>query len=121
MKSDWSNSNYGIDNQVRKRPVRHDVSSDWETETEDQETIVETPLRRPNTMPKVLTCGKEKFPLANWTSVTNRQGHNSQIDGHDTVSTSFPRRDPNAKKNLMVMVSINKSQTYSLASLEKNW
>ena len=56
MKSDWGDSDDGTDNQVRKRPIRHDVPSDWEVETEDQETMVEILLRRPNTMPKVLTC-----------------------------------------------------------------
>ena len=82
LKLDWSDSDDGKDNQVRKRPIQHDVSSDWQTETEDQETIVETPLRRPNTMPKVLTCRKGKFLFANWTSVAKGQGHNSQNDGH---------------------------------------
>ena len=36
MKSDWSDSDDGKDNQVRKRPIRHDISSDWEKETEDK-------------------------------------------------------------------------------------
>ena len=48
--------------------MRSEITSDWETEIEDdQDTIVETPLRRPNTMPKVLTSRKGKYPLANWT------------------------------------------------------
>ena len=45
MKSDCSNSYDGKDNQVRKRPIRHDITSDCETETEAQETIVESQLR----------------------------------------------------------------------------
>ena len=69
MKSDWSDSDDGKDNQARKKPIRHDITSDWETEREDQETIIEASLRRPNTMPKVLTCRKGKFPVANWTSI----------------------------------------------------
>ena len=56
MKSDWSDSDDGKDNQTRKITIIHDISSDWEAKTEDQETIVETPLRRPNMMPKVLMC-----------------------------------------------------------------
>ena len=63
-------------------------------------------------MPKVLTCGKGKFPLANWTSVAKEQGHNSQNDGHDIPSTSFTRRDPNVERNSTVMAPINRSQTY---------
>ena len=50
-------------------------------------------------MPKVVTCGKGKFPLANLTSGAKGQGHNSQNDIHDISSTSFPRRDPNAEGN----------------------
>ena len=65
MKSDWSDSDEGKDNQVRKRPIVHDIS-DWDTEREDQETRVDTSFRWPNTMPKVLTCGIGKFPLTNW-------------------------------------------------------
>ena len=74
MKSNWSDLDDGKDNQVRKRPIRNNVTTDWEKETEDQETIVGAPLRRLNTMPKVLTHGKGKFPLANWTSVAKGQG-----------------------------------------------
>ena len=56
MKSDWSNdSDNKRDNQARK-PIRHETTSDWETEIEDdQHILIEAPLRRPNTMPKVLT------------------------------------------------------------------
>ena len=63
-------------------------------------------------MPKVLNCQIGKFPLANLTSVAERQGHNSQNDGHDIPSTSFQRRDPNAEGNFVVMTSINRSQSY---------
>ena len=52
-------------NQVRKRPMVHDIYSDWDTETEDQKTRVDAPLRRPNTIPKVLSGRKRKFPLVN--------------------------------------------------------
>ena len=90
MKSDWSDSDDGNDNQVRNRPIRHDITSDWKTETEDQKTIVETPLKRPNTLPMVLTCRKGKFPLANGTSVAKGQGNNSQNDAHDISNNPFP-------------------------------
>ena len=63
-------------------------------------------------MPKVLTCRKGKFPLANWTSVAKGQGHKSQNDGQDISSTSFPRRDPNEERSSAVMAPINRSQTY---------
>ena len=46
MKSDWSDSDDGKDNQARNKPIRHNITSDWEKETECQETIVEAPLRR---------------------------------------------------------------------------
>ena len=62
MKSDWIDSEDGKDNQARKRPIVHDISSDLDTETEDHKTKRDdTPLRRPNIMPKVLPCGKGKF------------------------------------------------------------
>ena len=112
MNSDWSDSDDGKDNQVRKRPIQHDIPSDLQTETEDQETIVGTPFRRPNTMPKVVTCRKGKCPLANWTSVAKRQGNNSGNDGHDISSTSIPRRDTHAERNSTEMAPINRSQTY---------
>ena len=59
MKSDWStDSDDKEDDQATKKPIRHDITSDWETEIEDvQETIIKAPLRRPNTIPKVLTSG----------------------------------------------------------------
>ena len=111
MKSDWSDSDDGKNNQVRGRPIKHNVTSDWETDA-DQETMAAAPLRRPNTMLKLLTCRKGKFPLANWTSVAKGQGHNSQNNGQDIPSYSFQRRDPQAERNSIVMAPINSSQTY---------
>ena len=110
MKSDLGDSDDGKDNQVRSRPIRHNVSSDWETE--DQETIIETPLRRPNTMPVVLTCRKGKFPLANWTSLAKGQGNNSQNDGHDITNIPFPKGDPDVERNSVARAPINRSQNY---------
>ena len=65
MKSDWStDSDYGKDNQARKKPIRHDITSDWETKIEDQETIANTPLRRTNTMPKSIDLQKRKISFS---------------------------------------------------------
>ena len=50
MRSNWSDSNDETDSQTRGKPVIHDVSSDWETDTH-QHTTVAPPLRRPNTLP----------------------------------------------------------------------
>ena len=46
--SNQSVSDDGKDNHTRKRPIVHDISSDWETETDDHETKrVDTPLKGP--------------------------------------------------------------------------
>ena len=62
----------------RKINVRfvYDITSDQETNM-DQQSGTSAPLRSPNTLPKVLTCGRGrgKFPLANWTSATKGCGH----------------------------------------------
>ena len=52
-------------------------------------------------MPKVLTCRKGKFPLANWTSVAKGQGHNSQNDRHYISSTHLiSKKRPKCRKKL---------------------
>ena len=81
VRSDWSDLDDDKDSQVRGKPIIYDISFDQETDTDQQPTAA-APLRRPNTWPKVLTCGRGrgKFPLANWTSMTKGHGHN---DGHD--------------------------------------
>ena len=57
-------------NQDRKKPIRHDIASDLETEIEDdQDSVIEAPLRRPNTMPKVLNSRIKIYLLSSWTSV----------------------------------------------------
>ena len=40
------------------------------------------------------------------------QGNNSQNDGHDISNNPFPRGDPDAERNSIMMASINRSQTY---------
>ena len=44
MRSDWSDSDDGKDNQARKRPIVHHVTSDWETDM-DEKTTAAAPLR----------------------------------------------------------------------------
>ena len=67
-------------------------------------------------MPKVLTSGISKYPLANWTSVIKVQGNNppkdKQNDGHDSSNIPFQEGDPDAERDLVMMASINRSQTY---------
>ena len=115
MKSDLgTDPDDGKDNQARKEPIRHGVTSYWETE--HQETIAKAQFRKPGTTPKVLSCRKGKFPLANWTSVDKGQGHNPpneiQDDGHDISNNPFPRRDLDTEMDPVVMASINRSQAY---------
>ena len=118
MKSDWStDTDDRKDDQARKKPIRHDVTSDWETEIEDdQEIIIEAPLRRPNTMPKVLTSRIRKYPLANWSSVIEGQRNSlpkeKQNDGHDISNIPLQEGDPDAERDSVMMASINRSQTY---------
>ena len=70
MRSNWSDSDDGKDNQARGNPVVVDITSDQETDM-GQQPSTSAPLRRPNTWPKVLTCGRGRgnFPLANWKSI----------------------------------------------------
>ena len=63
MRSDWSDSDDEKDSQVRGIPINHDITSNWETDT-DQETTVAAPLRRPNTMPKVYNLQKRKLSFS---------------------------------------------------------
>ena len=44
MRSNWSDSDYGKDNQARGKPVVVDITSDQETDT-DQQPSTSTPLR----------------------------------------------------------------------------
>ena len=75
VRSKWRDWDDGKDNQARGNPVVVDITSDQETDM-DQQPSTSAPLRRPNTWPKVLTYGRGrgKFPFANWTSVTKGCG-----------------------------------------------
>ena len=114
VRFDWSDSDDDKGSQARGKPFVYDITSDQEADT-DQEHIAIAPLRRPNTWPKVLTCGKGrgKFPLANLTSLTKGCGcgHNS---GHD-ISEAPPllsNQEPIAGRNLAVVVPTDRVQTY---------
>ena len=79
VRSNWSELDDGKDNQARGNPAVIDITSDQETDM-DQQPSISAPLRRPNTWPKVLNCGRGrgKFPLANCTSMT--KGHWSRLN-----------------------------------------
>ena len=83
VRSDCSDSGDDKDSQARGKPIVYDITSDQETDI-DKKPIATAPLKRPNTWPKVLACGRGsgKFPLANWTGVTKGCGcgHNSGCD-----------------------------------------
>ena len=108
MRSDWSDSDDDKDSQARGKPIIHDISSDQETDT-NQQTTVATPLRRPNMWPKVLTCGRGrgKFPYANWTSVAKGHGHNDGCDISE-APPSLNNQDPNVERNSVVIVPIDR-------------
>ena len=93
---------YDKDSQSRGRPIVYDITFEQETDA-DQQPITTAPLRRPNTWPKVLTCGRGrgKFPLANWTSVTKGCGqrHNSRChisEGPPLVKNQEPIEERNS-------------------------
>ena len=60
-------------------------------------------------MPKVLTCAKGKFPLANWTSVAKGQRNN---DGHDIPQAPPSINNHDTERNSSVMAPINRQQIY---------
>ena len=71
-----------------------------------------------------MTSGKEKYPLANWTSVLKGQGNNQpneiQNERLDLSNIPFQEGDPDAERDSVMIASINRSQTYSpVLSLHK--
>ena len=76
----------------------------------DQQPITSTPLRRPNTLPKILSFGKGRgnFPVANWTSLA--KGCGCRFNGHDTPQT--PPVQQELGKILAVVAPTDKVQTY---------
>ena len=71
IKSDWSDSDNGKDNQARSKPVVIDITSDQEAnivpQSSSSKASTSAPLGQPNTYPRVLTLGRGRgnFPLAN--------------------------------------------------------
>ena len=79
----------------------------------DQQPSTSTPLRRPNTWPKVLSFGRGrgKFPLANWTSVTKGCGHRL-ISECDIPQAPPVHQEPTVERNLAVVAPTDRVQTY---------
>ena len=77
--SDWSDPEDRKDDQARAKPV--DIQNPQSSTSYANES---SPLRCPNTYPKVLNLGtgrgKGKGPLHNWTSVVKGKGHGIIID-----------------------------------------
>ena len=102
------------DSQARGRPIVYDITSDQETDA-DQQPITKASLRRPNTWPKVFTCGggRGKYPLTNWTSVTKGCGCRLN-SGHD-ISEAAPlvnNHKPIVERNPAVAIPTGRVQTY---------
>ena len=77
----------------------------------DQQPSTSTPLRRPNTLPKVLSFGKGRgnFPLANWTSLATGHGCGF-INECDMPQTPLVQKEP--EKTLAVVAPTDRVQTY---------
>ena len=102
----------GKDNQARGNPVVVDITSDQEPDM-DQQPITSTPLRRPNTSPKVLSFGRGRgnFSLANWKSVT--KGHGCRIiSKHDIPQAPLVHQEPTVERNLAIVAPTDRVQTY---------
>ena len=95
--------------------MRNEITSDWETERWPGQNN-QSPIEKAQHYAKVLTSGKEKYPLANWIGVVKGQGNNPpkeiQNDGHDISNIPFPRGGPYAERDWVMMASINTLQTY---------
>ena len=114
VRSDWSDSDDGKDNQARGKPIVYDITSDQEMDM-DQLPSTSAPLRRPNTWCKVLTCGRGrgKFPLANWTSMT--KGHGCRhITGCEISQAPllFNNQELTVERNIAVGAPMDRVQTY---------
>ena len=114
VRSDWSDLDDDKECQARGKPIVYDITSDQETDT-NQQPIATAPLRRPNVWPKVLTCGRGrgKFPFTNWTSVTKGCGfgHNSRHN----ISEAPPllnNQDSNVERSSAVVIPTDRVQTY---------
>ena len=102
--SDWSDFNNDKDSQAWAPPTRQDPQHTTSC------TRTDTPLRRPNTYPKVLTFGRGNMaPLANGLTIGHRHGC-----GHG-ININHPPQ-PGAPKIAMVspdrIVTTDRVQTY---------
>ena len=116
VRSEWSDLDDGKDNQATDNPVVVDITSDHETDM-DQQPSTSTPLRRPNTWPKALTCGRDrgKFPMANWTSVT--KGCGCRLNSRHDIPQAPPllnnyNQELTVERNLAVVAPTDRVQTY---------
>ena len=78
--------------------------------------VLQLPLRRPNTWPKVLSCGRSrgKFPSANWTSVT--KGCGCRLNSGCDIPQAPPllnnnNQEPTVERNLTVVAPTDRVQT----------
>ena len=74
--------------------------------------IASTPLRRPNTYPKVLSLGRGRgnFPLTDWTSVAKEYGCRF-INGCDLPQAPPVEQEP-VERNLAIVAPTDRVQTY---------
>ena len=116
VRSDLSDSDDGKDNQARGKPVV-DIISDHKMDIDQQPSnsipSTSTPLKRPNTYPKVLSLGRGrgKFPLANWTSVT-KGGGCRLLSGCDIPKAPPVHPEPVVERNLAIVAPTHRIQTY---------
>ena len=110
--SDWSGIDYGKDNQARSNPI--DIQDPQPSTSYARDS---TPLRWPNTYPKVLNLGRGRgkgiFPLGNWTSVV--KGHEHGIINENDQSQTMQQE---SERHLAVVeptdriVHTDRIQTY---------
>ena len=117
VRSDWSDLHDGKDNQTRGRPIAVDITSDHETNMDQQPSSstpsTSTPLRRPNTLPRALSLGrgKDNFLLANWTSVA--KGHGCRfINRCDILQTPPENQEPTIERNLAIVAPTDRVPTF---------
>ena len=117
VRSDWSDSDDGKDNQARGNPAVVDIASDHDAYIDLQpgtsNTSASASLRQPNTYPKGLSLGRGrgKAPLANWTSVIKGHGH-EHLSKCDIPQTPPIHQEPTVDRNLVIVAPTDRVQTY---------
>ena len=114
MRSDWSDLDDGKGSQARGKPIVNNITFDQETDMDQQPSTSNT-LRRPNTWPKVLTCGRgrRKFTLVNLGSMTT--GHECGLNSSSDILQAPPllnNQELIAERNLVVVAPTDRVQTY---------